>query len=751
MNPILAAISNSVSAMPATTSVAQPASVQRLGGFASTLAAAQGFTTASLNAPGEVEASDGIAAENGRAAANVNVRTQGAGNPQLKKLLTSSPPVTVNTLGLVNVVLPGFIPLTVSQIPSRSSQPGLPQPSLLPALTAAVQVPTVQVQAVDLQSGRVQSREIAAGNAQAGMQTTAPVAAPPNTSAGYSELSQTAAGFGPSTGDDAAVGAIADLSKPGVLIADQVAGQANGQDTARTEVAQPLAMSAAVRGFAPGAALPSIAPGSEWNSSDGPTLRGPTLLAESTAPESSLPNISANTQSSGFQAHGSQSDGPGLRASESIPRAGQSVETTAPAPLLVASAILEAQPVGVLSSSAANLPSSQASGANAVAPDTAQSDPSTATGTGDSLFGMIHAQIAATPILNSPAQPGASLRFAAPRVTSAVTNPSVRGAGAPASTLRSVLPAESDSGNESPEASQTPFAIFFSGPGPGAEAAASVLPKMILPATSSAIRDSHASASNAAPASPQPSGFQSGVGQSAAPAINKASSSASDSTSLQVQPARRDADLNAASTQVAASQAVAGATPAPVSTAATLPLSGSAAPVNDAAPKPEALPAAASESPASPVRVAAEAPAAIVPGPVQVAQLVSRIGQSEMRIGMNTSAFGSVEVRTVVHANDVGLVIGSEKGDLRTLLANEMPAITNTLQQQNLRLNSVNFMQGFAFSNNASGGSDSQQRSFVPLRAPESSQVSEATVNDAMEPRPGGDFGGGRGRLSILA
>jgi flagellar hook-length control protein FliK len=118
---------------------------------------------------------------------------------------------------------------------------------------------------------------------------------------------------------------------------------------------------------------------------------------------------------------------------------------------------------------------------------------------------------------------------------------------------------------------------------------------------------------------------------------------------------------------------------------------------------------------------------------------------------MNTSAFGSVEVRTVVHANDVGLVIGSEKGDLRTLLANEMPAITNTLQQQNLRLNSVNFMQGFAFSNNASGGSDSQQRSFVPLRAPESSQVSEATVNDAMEPRPGGDFGGGRGRLSILA
>jgi len=145
---------------------------------------------------------------------------------------------------------------------------------------------------------------------------------------------------------------------------------------------------------------------------------------------------------------------------------------------------------------------------------------------------------------------------------------------------------------------------------------------------------------------------------------------------------------------------------------------------------------------------APQTPPAIVPGPVQIAQLVNRLGQSEMRIGMNTSAFGSVEVRTVVHANDVGLVIGSEKGDLRTLLANDMPAIANTLQQQNLRLNSVNFMQGFAFSNNASSGGDSQQRSFVPMRAAANS-LSEAAVNDSIEAVPG-EFGGG-GSLSILA
>jgi Flagellar hook-length control protein FliK len=136
---------------------------------------------------------------------------------------------------------------------------------------------------------------------------------------------------------------------------------------------------------------------------------------------------------------------------------------------------------------------------------------------------------------------------------------------------------------------------------------------------------------------------------------------------------------------------------------------------------------------------------------VQLAQLVNRAEQSEMRIGLNTSAFGSVEVRAVVHASDVGLVIGSEKGDLRSLLANDMPAITATLQQQSLRLNSVNFMQSFAFSNHASSGGDSQPRSFVPLPAFAGTVPSEAAVEDSVEPWTVGEFGGASGSLSILA
>jgi flagellar hook-length control protein FliK len=96
-----------------------------------------------------------------------------------------------------------------------------------------------------------------------------------------------------------------------------------------------------------------------------------------------------------------------------------------------------------------------------------------------------------------------------------------------------------------------------------------------------------------------------------------------------------------------------------------------------------------------------------------MAQMVSRASQSEMRIGLNTSAFGSVEVRTVVHASDVGLSVGSEKGDLHSLLSNELPTIANSLQQQSLRLGQVSFHQGSGLSGNLSSGGGSQQQRFT--------------------------------------
>jgi hypothetical protein len=109
-----------------------------------------------------------------------------------------------------------------------------------------------------------------------------------------------------------------------------------------------------------------------------------------------------------------------------------------------------------------------------------------------------------------------------------------------------------------------------------------------------------------------------------------------------------------------------------------------------------------------------------------MAQMVSHAAQSEMRIGMTTSAFGAVEVRTQVHANEVGLAIGSERGDLQSLLANEIPGLANRLQQQSLRLNPVSFHES-SFSGGSSSGGNSQHRFFTQPTPVRSSVMERAT------------------------
>jgi flagellar hook-length control protein FliK len=166
----------------------------------------------------------------------------------------------------------------------------------------------------------------------------------------------------------------------------------------------------------------------------------------------------------------------------------------------------------------------------------------------------------------------------------------------------------------------------------------------------------------------------------------------------------------------------------------------------------------ANSGPPSTLPASGEFPVNAGGGTVQMAQIVNQAtvnqaAQSEMRIGLTTTAFGNVEVRTVVHANDVGVLIGSEKGDLRSLLSNDLPAIANVLQQQNLRLNQVSFHQqspGFAFSNQMSSGSDAQPRSFAYRPQSTTAPLAETFSAESSEPSAGLSPGNGTG-LSVLA
>jgi hypothetical protein len=83
-------------------------------------------------------------------------------------------------------------------------------------------------------------------------------------------------------------------------------------------------------------------------------------------------------------------------------------------------------------------------------------------------------------------------------------------------------------------------------------------------------------------------------------------------------------------------------------------------------------------------------------GQVNIARIVSGLSQSEMHIGLRTQAFGTVEVHTTVRDSQIGLTLGSEKGDLRNVLAPEIGSMQSSLRQQDLHLESIRFLENSA-------------------------------------------------------
>lgn len=119
-------------------------------------------------------------------------------------------------------------------------------------------------------------------------------------------------------------------------------------------------------------------------------------------------------------------------------------------------------------------------------------------------------------------------------------------------------------------------------------------------------------------------------------------------------------------------------------------------------------------SPGAELQPLAASPPTAAPtaGPIETARLVAGAAQSEMHIGLRTQAFGSVEVHTVVRDGQVGLSVGSERGDLRTFLATEVSGLQTTFRQQDLRFESIRFLETSAGTTAGfSAGADSQPRS----------------------------------------
>jgi hypothetical protein len=181
---------------------------------------------------------------------------------------------------------------------------------------------------------------------------------------------------------------------------------------------------------------------------------------------------------------------------------------------------------------------------------------------------------------------------------------------------------------------------------------------------------------------------------------------ATDASSSPADPNTQSIILSAS--PAASAGPVSGVTPSSPTPIANVLLQVSPTAIQDSGSRNASPPAATEPQPAA-AGSAAPLPAV---GAVETARLVAGVAQSEMHMGLQTQAFGSVEVHTVVRDSQVGLTVGCERGDLRTLLAPELSGLQTTFRQQDLRFDNIRFLDtNSGTTAGFSGGADSQPRS----------------------------------------
>jgi len=117
---------------------------------------------------------------------------------------------------------------------------------------------------------------------------------------------------------------------------------------------------------------------------------------------------------------------------------------------------------------------------------------------------------------------------------------------------------------------------------------------------------------------------------------------------------------------------------------------------------------------------------------VQSARLLDAAAASEMHIGLRTQAFGNVDIHTQVRESQVGLAIGSERGDLRSMLAPEVAGLQTSLRQQDLRFENIQYLT-HSMAGGSSSNAGSHNRSFNQAHEPVLTGNSGDSIRDAVD------------------
>jgi flagellar hook-length control protein FliK len=97
---------------------------------------------------------------------------------------------------------------------------------------------------------------------------------------------------------------------------------------------------------------------------------------------------------------------------------------------------------------------------------------------------------------------------------------------------------------------------------------------------------------------------------------------------------------------------------------------------------------------------------------LQSARVLERMGQSEIRVGLNTANFGNLELRTTVNQDRVAATLATSHSELRAALAAEMPSLEHAMAQRQLTLDSFHLdTRSGPHNGNHGAAGDQQNRS----------------------------------------
>jgi len=137
---------------------------------------------------------------------------------------------------------------------------------------------------------------------------------------------------------------------------------------------------------------------------------------------------------------------------------------------------------------------------------------------------------------------------------------------------------------------------------------------------------------------------------------------------------------------------------------------------------------------------------------VSSAQILDKPGQTEIRIEMQGTSLGNVELRAHIAGDQIGASISVEHHDTQVLLASELPALHSALNEKNLRVDIQSVSQGSFSSMGGGYGGDSGQRSYSQsISKLTYSGQPETTMTFSDTPAEPAGLNGTSARLSVLA